>query len=128
MDQTEGPATIQVDDDPAHWEATQVDDVFLPAVRVSLSWRDVEAAVERGAVVPTQAHALWAAWAAPGSPLRQTAGTRQAPSEFQSTLSEFPLLEQPAALAPAPSLAARIAGPIAGMVVGALLTYLALGR
>ena len=56
------PDTIQIDDDPSLWAATQVDDVFLPAVRVTLGWADVEKAVERGAVVPAQAHALWAAW------------------------------------------------------------------
>lgn len=57
-------------DDATQWEATQVDDVFLPSVRVTLGWADVEAGVESGAIVPKQAHALWAGWAAPGSDTR----------------------------------------------------------
>ena len=28
--------------------------------------------MERGAVVPAEAHGLWASWAAPGSPLRRS--------------------------------------------------------
>lgn len=121
----DGPATIQVEDDPAHWQATHVDDVFLPAVRVSVGWRDVEKAVEQGAVVPAQAHALWAGWAAPGSPLRQTAASRTPPTEFQSTLADYPAVDERRAAAP--SLAARVGGPLAGAVVGAVLTWLAVG-
>lgn len=58
-------------DEQSEWESTQVDDVFLPSVQVLIRWSDVEAAVESGAVVPSEAHGLWAAWAAPGSPLRR---------------------------------------------------------
>ncbi|MDQ7743206.1 hypothetical protein [Hydrogenophaga pseudoflava] len=58
-------------DEQSEWESTQMDDVFLPSVQVLIRWSDVEAAVERGAVVPSEAHGLWAAWAAPGSPLRR---------------------------------------------------------
>lgn len=75
-------------EDQSEWEATQVDDVFLPSVQVQLGWRDVEAAVARGAVVPAQAHALWASWAAPGSPLRRGAGTHE--RTYESTQIEAP--------------------------------------
>jgi hypothetical protein len=64
----DSPDTIAIED--TQWIHTEVDDVFLPAVRVQLGWKDVEAAVESGAVVPRQAHALWAAWASPTSGLR----------------------------------------------------------
>ena len=121
----DGPATIQVEDDPAHWQATQVDDVFLPAVRVTLGWADVEKAVERGAVVPAQAHALWAAWAAPGSPLRKAAAVGPVVTEFHSTIADLPMPQE--SRAPAPSLAMRIGGPLAGLVVGVLLTWMVAG-
>jgi hypothetical protein len=121
----DGPATIQVDDDPSRWQATQVDDVFLPAVRVCLGWHDVEKAVELGAVVPAHAHALWAGWAAPGSPLRQSAATQQKPIDFQPTVSDFPAVEDRRDAAP--SMAARLGGPLAGAAVGAVLTWLAVG-
>ena len=45
---------------------------------VQLGWGDMQAAVQRGVLAPNQAHALWADWAAPGSPLRvggQASGT-----------------------------------------------------
>ena len=62
------------------WESTRddgsrFDEIFDPEVKVLLSWRDVEAAVEVGAVVPSEAYALWAYWAAPGSPARLAAQT-----------------------------------------------------
>ncbi|WP_291010513.1 hypothetical protein [Hydrogenophaga sp.] len=125
MDHKDGPPTIQVDDEPAQWESTHVDDVFLPAVRVSLAWRDVEAAVEQGAVVPAQAHALWAAWAAPGSPTRQSVPSGPVVTEFHSTIADLPMPEE--SRAPAPSLAMRIGGPLAGAVVGSLLTWMLVG-
>lgn len=52
------------------WQETLAEDVFLPSVRVQLSWADVESAVSQGAIVPQQAHALWANWAMPGSSTR----------------------------------------------------------
>jgi hypothetical protein len=60
------------------WEHTRNDesggaDIFEPDVKVLLSWKDVEAAVEVGAVVPSEAYTLWAYWAAPGSPVRLAA-------------------------------------------------------
>ena len=45
---------------------------------VQVGWGDMQAAVQRGVLAPNQAHALWADWAAPGSPLRvggQASGT-----------------------------------------------------
>ena len=41
MEKDEGPETIQLGDETPRWAATQVDDVFDPAVRVTLSWRDL---------------------------------------------------------------------------------------
>jgi hypothetical protein len=60
------------------WEHTRNDesggaDIFGPDVKVLLSWKDVEAAVHVGAVVPSEAYSLWAYWAAPGSPVRLAA-------------------------------------------------------
>ena len=70
----ENPDTLPGEDAP-RWEITQTEDVFLPSVRVQLSWRDVQAAVEQGAIAPTAAHALWASWATPGGPLRVKAAS-----------------------------------------------------
>src|SRR3990167_2318899 len=70
---TDNPDTVMMDEQ-THWEATQMEDVFLPSVRVQLSWTDVENAVNRGAIVPAQAHALWASLALPGSATRVGAG------------------------------------------------------
>lgn len=55
---------------PTRWAETHPEDVFTPAVLVILSWKDVEDAVEHGAVLPSMAHTLWAYWAAPGSATR----------------------------------------------------------
>ena len=65
-------------DTVAMWAPTRVDGVgyegvFTSEVKVLLSWHDVETAVEVGAVVPSEAYALWAYWAAPGSPGRVAA-------------------------------------------------------
>lgn len=65
----DNPDTIATAEE-TRWEETHAEDVFLPSVRVQLAWRDVEAAVEAGAIVPAAAHALWASWAAPGTPTR----------------------------------------------------------
>ncbi len=111
-------------DDQADWEATQVDDVFLPSVNVLICWKDVEAAVSRGAIVPAEAHGLWASWAAPGSPLRRGAGYGE--KAFQSTISN-----QPDELEEMPSFGKKSDGTgirqifmlLVGAVVGAALTY-----
>jgi len=65
-------------DTVAMWASTRADglsneEIFTPDVKVLLSWADVEAAVDVGAVVPSEAYALWAYWAAPGSPARKAA-------------------------------------------------------
>ncbi len=65
---SDNPGTHSMEEN--HWDETRVENVFLPSVKVQLSWNDVEAAVERGAIVPAAAHALWAAWAAPGASTR----------------------------------------------------------
>jgi hypothetical protein len=67
------------------WESTRdegsrFEEIFEPEVKVLLSWRDVEAAVEVGAVVPSEAYALWAYWAAPNSPARMAAQALAQPS------------------------------------------------
>ncbi|WP_382328500.1 hypothetical protein ACFJGX_12655 [Hydrogenophaga sp. UC242_50] len=79
MNNNDNPDTMPTDE-PTRWEITQTEDVFLPSVRVQLGWRDVEAAVESGAIQPAEAHALWASWASPGSPLRVAAGASPSPS------------------------------------------------
>jgi hypothetical protein len=61
------------------WQETVADDVFLPTVRVQLKWSDVEAAVAQGAIVPRQAHALWASWAMPGSDTRMSVSAPEEP-------------------------------------------------
>ena len=74
MNNNDNPDTMPTEE-PPRWEITQTEDVFLPSVRVQLGWRDVEAAVEAGAIQPGEAHALWASWASPGSPLRAAVAT-----------------------------------------------------
>jgi len=79
-------------DTVAAWQETQTaqspaDNLFHPSVRVQLSWSDIEDAVARGAVVPEQAHALWAFWASSDSPQRlaATAGSHRSESESGRT-------------------------------------------
>jgi hypothetical protein len=59
--------------EPTRDQGSHFEEIFDPDVKVLLSWRDVEAAVEAGAVVPSEAYALWAYWAAPNSPARLAA-------------------------------------------------------
>ena len=112
-------------DDQTEWEATQVDDVFLPTVQVQIGWREVEAAVERGAIVPAEAHGLWASWAAPGSPLRRGAGAvdrAYQPTQVEDTQpDELPTFQpQGGGIKPVVML-------LLGVVVGAALMFV-LGR
>lgn len=79
--QDDNPDTIAMEE--SHWVHTEVDDVFQPSVRVQLAWKDVEAAVECGAVLPQKAHTLWAEWASPASGLR--VGAAGAPKGFEPT-------------------------------------------
>lgn len=63
--------------DSTQWLDTKVGDVFAPHVQVRLHWNDIEAAVQKGAIHPAEAHALWAEWADPGNP-RRVKGVQQA--------------------------------------------------
>ena len=113
-------------DDASEWQATQVDDVFLPSVQVQLGWKDVEAAVAQGAIVPAQAHALWASWAAPGSPLRRGAGSVE--RAFESTQSEGPWVEDMPKTASSGSMGLmQVLGLVVAAVLGAVGAWLAMG-
>lgn len=119
----DNPDTVAMEE-PSHWDTTQLEDVFLPAVRVQLAWKDIEAAVANGAVVPAQAHALWAAWAAPGSPNRvaATAGAAIA-TRYVSTQPDA-LADSAEGGSPWPG---RLAWLLAGAALGGGLTALLAG-
>ncbi|MDP2163744.1 MAG: DUF2157 domain-containing protein [Hydrogenophaga sp.] len=69
--------------------AAQADEVFLPSVRVQLGWHDMDAAVQSGILAPTEAHALWSAWARPGSHTRWEPGGLSVPgAALERTASE----------------------------------------
>jgi hypothetical protein len=124
MRSKDNPDTF-VMEDQSEWEATQVDDVFLPSVQVLLRWSDVEGAVARGAIVPTEAHGLWASWAAPGSALRRMA--QQVDQPYRSTQEDDTELDD---LPPPPPEAGgmkQVMLLLLGVVVGAALMF-ALGR
>lgn len=121
--QHDNPDTIAMEE--TQWAATQVDDVFLPSVRVQVGWREVEAAVEQGAIVPQQAHALWAGWASPVSGLR--VGASGVAPAFAPTVADQAWEETPA---PGPGALQKHGlwlGLLAGAVLGAAATYFALG-
>jgi hypothetical protein len=89
-------------DTVAMWASTRADgmsneEIFTPDVKVLLSWADVEAAVDVGAVVPSEAYALWAYWAAPGSPPRRAAQSVLQRQELAAALaaSESELAVEP---------------------------------
>jgi hypothetical protein len=110
----DSPDTIVMEE--TQWQQTHVDDVFLPTVRVQLGWKDVEAAVERGAVLPQKAHMLWAGWAAPTSGLR--VGMNGVAPAYESTLVDA--LDDDL---PAPAMAGPLQryGLVLGLVAGVLL-------
>jgi hypothetical protein len=110
----DSPDTIVMEE--TQWQQTHVDDVFLPTVRVQLGWKDVEAAVERGAVLPQKAHMLWAGWAAPTSGLR--VGMNGVAPAYESTLVDA--LDDDL---PAPAVAGPLQryGLVLGLVAGVLL-------
>ena len=115
-------------DEQTDWEATQVDDVFLPSVQVMIGWREVEAAVERGAIVPSEAHGLWASWAAPGSPLRRLAQVADQP--FQTTQQQDTDMDDLPPFSPREQgggAMKQVVMLLIGAVVGAALMF-ALGR
>ncbi len=74
MSNSNHPVTLP-GEEKTRWAETVAEDVFLPSVRIQLAWSDFETALEQGAIVPRQAHALWASWAMPGSPNRMQPNT-----------------------------------------------------
>ncbi len=120
----DSPDTMSMDE--TQWAATHVDDVFLPSVRVQLGWREVETAVTQGAIVPQQAHALWAGWASATSGLR--VGAKGVARAFEATLAES-ARETPV---PRPAVSGALQpyglllGLLAGAVLGAAFTYFVL--
>ena len=112
-------------EDQTEWEATQVDDVFLPSVQVLIGWRDIETAVSRGAIVPTEAHGLWASWAAPGSSLRRGAGAVD--RAYQSTQADETELDELPPLQPQGGGVRQVVMLLIGAAVGAALMFV-LGR
>jgi hypothetical protein len=119
----DGADTIAMEE--TQWQATHVDDVFRPTVRVQLSWKDVESAVERGAVVPQQAHALWAGWASPASGLRVGAGG-VAPA-FETTVVDDEREEDLPVLEVQSPLQRHGPGLVVGLVLGLVVAWLMLG-
>ena len=122
MEKNDGPDTISLEDEAAPWASTQVEDVFDPAVRVTLGWRDVEAAVEQGAVVPAQAHALWAGWASQGAPQRM-AQSMPPDAVVAKTVVVEPLLPPMAATQPGRSPGMLLGLTLAAALAGGLLSY-----
>lgn len=112
-------------DDQSEWESTQVDDVFLPSVQVLIRWSDVEAAVARGAVVPSEAHGLWASWAAPGSSLRRMG--QQIEQPYQTTQVDDSEMDDLPPLPPAGGGMKSVVMLLLGVVVGGALMF-AIGR
>lgn len=112
-------------EDQSEWESTQVDDVFLPSVQVLIRWSDVEAAVARGAIVPAEAHGLWASWAAPGSSLRRMGQIVEQP--FQSTQPPDSEMDDLPPLPPPAGGMKQVVMLLVGVVVGAALMF-AVGR
>jgi hypothetical protein len=124
MDKNDGPDTIALEEDEPHWAETQADDVFDPAVRVTLAWRDLETAVERGAVVPAQAHALWAGWASQSGPHRVVPPAPAAAAVVAAKSVAYEALLPPVAPAREGSSAGVLLGfTLAAALAGALLSY-----
>lgn len=144
----DNPDTISMEESQSDWQATLVEDVFLPSVRVQLAWRDVEDAVAHGAIVPAEAHSLWATWAMPGAPTRVV--NAPMPMAYAANAADDPrdsgfasdsvfadtrqggesMLRQMPELRPASQAGGALAGAIwgvAGLVVGAGLVWLMLG-
>ncbi len=97
------------------WAETHPEEVFTPGVRVILSWKDIEIAVEKGAVLPSMAHTLWAYWAAPGC------STRVEDSATESALAATPLYHpQPPPLA---RMAASASAPVAAVPSGPRFSF-----
>ena len=122
----EHPETIP-NEEPTQWEITQAEDVFLPSVRVRLGWADIEAAVERGAIVPSEAHALWASWASPGSDQRVSA-EQLAPSAAQPVPTAVNMSPMPrVAAGPAFSFTNTLYYFGGMLAIGAMTLFMTLG-
>ena len=128
MDPDHGPDTLPLQDEAALWAATQMDDVFDPAVRITLGWRDVEAAVQQGAVVPAQAHALWAGWAAHGAPQRMAQPVAPARAAAAQPVAGALLLPPPAPRRSGASPSVLLGSTLAAALVGAVLSYALFGH
>lgn len=112
--QHDNPDTIAIED--TQWQHTVVDDLFLPSVHVQVGWKDVESAVESGAVLPQQAHALWATWASPNSGMRVAASGSGGSFEPTQMLDREVDRVEPAAPGPLQRF-----GLVVGLVVGVAL-------
>ncbi len=116
--------------EPTQYEDTCADDVFLPYVRVVISWTDIEAAVQAGAIVPSEAHLLWSHWAAPGSPTREAAIHMARPVVSPGKFPDIPIEppEKPA-LEPGPRFSfTNTLYYFGGMVaIGAMSLFMTLG-
>jgi hypothetical protein len=89
-------------------EGANYEALFDPEVKVVLSWKDIEAAVEVGAVVPSEAYSLWAYWAAPGSPARLAGQTAvQAQTAQDAKLATETAVTAPVHASAQPTYAAR---------------------
>ncbi|HEX5737810.1 MAG TPA: hypothetical protein VFY22_04820 [Hydrogenophaga sp.] len=122
----DNPETLSMEE--SDWDHTQVEDVFIPSVRVQLAWNDVEAAVERGAIVPSAAHALWAAWAAPGASTRLRAEASFASAALDSRPAELTRFRA-SGKDPRSELVQKLYSPyglVAAALVGGVLTVLGL--
>ncbi|TNF61573.1 MAG: hypothetical protein EP306_06310 [Burkholderiales bacterium] len=89
----DNPDTVSMQEN-TRWVDTVAEDVFQAGVKVQLRWSDIEAAVERGAILPQHAHALWAGWAMPGSPTRIEHADGVHRQASPATLSDPPYLEK----------------------------------
>lgn len=127
----DNPETLSLQE--SEWDETEMEDVFVPSVRVQLGWADVESAVQRGEIVPAAAYALWAYWASPGSPnrLRSDAArgagvppaTELAPANAGAALAAAPLVSG-AAVRPSPMVMVLVA--LVSALVGGVLSTVAL--
>ena len=107
------------------WLETHAEDVFLPSVRVLLQWRDVEFAVDQGGVVASEAHAMWANWATPGSPTRLSAEDDIVPADRQPAYpleSSWAIQKMPTAEPRQPSRGGWWF--VGGLVAGAALVWI----
>ncbi|MDO8906477.1 hypothetical protein [Hydrogenophaga sp.] len=122
----DNPETLSMEE--SQWDETQLEDVFIPSVRVQLGWIDVEAAVERGAIVPAAAHALWATWAAPGAATRLRAEEVFVAAALDSRPAELTRFRA-SAKAPRSWLLQKLYSPyglVAAALVGGVLAILGL--